>query len=298
MSGCRCGGGPSTGIQPPPELPPPAAGYALHAEEIKETAFRLDGVLVPADPARYPLTFLEVQAQPDVDFYARWFAEVYLYLYRRQVSGEWRMIVFYPHRGVERAAPAAYRTTLDNPWVHRVYLDEALHASSAATPGLGLIGLILAPPQASAAQARALIDTAGTERDWVLDWVETILVYRFPKLTREEIRMLLDLHDAELKQTRFYQEVFAEGQDEGRHGATLELVRRLLCRRLGPLSGATEERLAALVRRSARGPGRGPARLRPAVRSGRLAAAPPSIKGSTGNDAPGFGGWHDAGHEG
>jgi predicted transposase YdaD len=70
--------------------------------------------------------------------------------------------------------------------------------------------------------------------------------------------MLLDLHDAELKQTRFYQEVFAEGleegweegrkegHNEGRHGATLELVRRQLRRRLGPLSGATEERLAAL----------------------------------------------------
>jgi predicted transposase YdaD len=130
--------------------------------------------------------------------------------------------------------------------VHRVYLDEALRASSAATPGLELIGLILAPPTASAAQARALIDTAGTERDWVLDWVETILVYRFPQLTREEIRMLLDLKDAELKQTRFYQEVFAEGQDEGRHGEALALVRRLLCHRLGPLSGATEERLAAL----------------------------------------------------
>jgi predicted transposase/invertase (TIGR01784 family) len=74
----------------------------LHAEEIKETAFRLDGVLVPTDPARYPLTFLEVQAQPDAEFYARWFAEVYLYLYRRQVSSDWRAIVLYPHRGVER----------------------------------------------------------------------------------------------------------------------------------------------------------------------------------------------------
>jgi hypothetical protein len=42
----------------------------LRAEEIKETSFRLDGVLVPADPARYPLTFLEVQAQPDADVFA------------------------------------------------------------------------------------------------------------------------------------------------------------------------------------------------------------------------------------
>jgi predicted transposase/invertase (TIGR01784 family) len=234
--------------------PPPEAGYALQAEEIKETAFRLDGVLVPVDPERYPPIFLEVQAQPDADFYPRWFAEIYLYLYRRQFKGEWRAVVCYPRREVETAAPPAYRTTLDNPWVYRVYLDEALRASPGTDSALGLLGLILAKPQASADQARTLIAGAGTERPWLLDWIETVLVYKFPKLSREEIRMLLDLQDPELRQTRFFQEVFAEGHEEGldegrKEGRRLEalaLVLRLLRRRLGPLARETEERLAAL----------------------------------------------------
>ena len=48
-----------------------------------------------------------------------------------------------------------------------------------------------------------------------MDWVETLLVYKLPRLSREEIRKMLDIFNVELKQTRFYQEVFAEGLEEG-----------------------------------------------------------------------------------
>ena len=90
--------------------------------------------------------------------------------------------------------------------------------------------------------AREFVHNAGSERDWILDWVETILVYKFPKLSREDIRMMLDLKDPDLKKSRFYQEVYAEGheegmeegREEGRHGEALALVLRQLRRRLGP----------------------------------------------------------------
>ena len=42
---------------------------------------------------------------------------------------------------------------------------------------------------------------------WV-DFIETILVYKLPKLSREEIKEMIGLQDIELKQTRFYQDVF------------------------------------------------------------------------------------------
>ncbi|MFO1370864.1 MAG: hypothetical protein U1F42_00110 [Candidatus Competibacteraceae bacterium] len=45
----------------------------------------------------------------------------------------------------------------------------------------------------------------------LVDWVEIKLVYKLPRLSREEIRRMLDIFNVELKQTRFYQEVFAEG---------------------------------------------------------------------------------------
>ncbi len=235
-------------------IPLPAdAEHTLRAEEIKETAFRLDGVLWPTGAGDHPPVFLEVQFQPDLRFYARWFAEIYLYLYRRAIVGEWRAVVVYPRRATESAGEAAYATTLANPWVHRVYLDTDLPETAAATPGIGLIRLILAKPEVSATQARELVHNAGAQRGWILDWVETILVYKLPKLSREEIHMLLDLKDPDLRKSRFFQEVYAEGLDEGRQEGREEgrrkeaaLVLRLLRRRLGPLTKATEGRIAAL----------------------------------------------------
>jgi predicted transposase YdaD len=45
--------------------------------------------------------------------------------------------------------------------------------------------------------------------------IETILVYKLPTLSREEIQAMLELTDVDLKQTRFYQDVFTEGRLEG-----------------------------------------------------------------------------------
>ncbi len=44
---------------------------------------------------------------------------------------------------------------------------------------------------------------------------------------------MLNLVDVELKQTRFYQEVFAEDRQEGRQQGVTELAIRLLRRRFG-----------------------------------------------------------------
>ena len=46
----------------------------------------------------------------------------------------------------------------------------------------------------------------------MVDLVETILVYKLPRLSREEIQTMLELTDTDLKQTRFYQDVFTEGE--------------------------------------------------------------------------------------
>lgn len=47
-------------------LDPAAADrYEFRAEELKQTAFRLDGLLVPAADSDEPYVFIEVQFQPD-----------------------------------------------------------------------------------------------------------------------------------------------------------------------------------------------------------------------------------------
>jgi predicted transposase YdaD len=63
-----------------------------------------------------------------------------------------------------------------------------MHGQAYPAPALSLTGLSYDPLE-------------------ILDLVETILVYKFPRLSREEIRDMLQLPVADLKQTRLDQEV-------------------------------------------------------------------------------------------
>ena len=72
--------------------------YHLYAEEVKQTAFRLDGVLRPeAGHEDLPLIFVEVQFQRRTNFYARWLASIFLYLFRHPgITRSWRAVVVFP----------------------------------------------------------------------------------------------------------------------------------------------------------------------------------------------------------
>lgn len=195
-------------------------GYTLRAEEIKQTGFRLDGVLAPPDDRLdWPLVFIETQFQHDPDFHARWFSELFLYLYRHPPRRAWRAVTVFPNRTTEGTVEAAYEMLLAHPWVKRVYLEEVLREPTPSR-GVRVLGLILARPAEVVAEAQALLAEESTTDSGLtgvalVDWVETLLVYKLPRLSREEIRKMLDIFNVELKQTRFYQEVFAEGLEEG-----------------------------------------------------------------------------------
>lgn len=56
-----------------------AAGYQFASIELKQTAFRVDGVFLPPETAAdAPVYFLEAQFQRDALLYRRLFAEVFL----------------------------------------------------------------------------------------------------------------------------------------------------------------------------------------------------------------------------
>ena len=95
--------------------------------------------------------------------------------------------------------------------------------------------LVVEPESAAIESAQVLIQQtqerfAATplQRD-LIDLIETIVVYKLPEASREEIAQMLGITD--LKQTRFYQEAFLEGQQEGRQEGQEE-ERRLLIRRM------------------------------------------------------------------
>ncbi len=76
--------------------------------------------------------------------------------------------------------------------------------------------------------------SSGRRKIEILKLIETVLVYKFPKLTRAEIEAMFTLND--LKETRVYQDARQEGLQEGRQEGELSLVLRQLNRRFGKLS--------------------------------------------------------------
>lgn len=228
--------------------PDHAHHYQFSSVELKQTAFRLDGVFQPPDDQPdWPLFFVEVQFQLDPELYSRLFAEVFLYLRQQRPLHPWQAVVIYPTRAIDPGTHPHYQVLLESGQVTRVYLDD--WAQPRQTLRQQLIGMLLADPPQAVSEARGVlgqlqgaeaIDTAQTAA--IVNLVETILVYKLPRLSREEIQAMLELTDMDLKQTRFYQDVFTEGRQE--EGVTLIL--RQLQRRCGELAPAVREQITHL----------------------------------------------------
>ena len=106
---------------------------------------------------------------------------------------------------------------LDCQRIQRVYLEDLLERETDSF-AIGIIQLILSSESQAAIKARQLGEKIEQERDTeiqeqVLELIETVLVYKFPKLTRQEIEAMFTYSD--LKQTRVYQEAREEGEQRG-----------------------------------------------------------------------------------
>ena len=191
-----------------------AENYEFTSIEVKQLAFRLDGLFLPKSPDQ-PFYLLEVQMQPDEELYHRIFAELFLYLRQYRPRQPWRIVVIYPSRTVERVDLEQFGDFITLDRVQRFYLDEL----ETETVSVGIIKLILEPESQAIEVARNLLAQVEQTTEAQLqiaffELIETIIVYKFPQKTREEIATMLGLGD--LTQTRFYQEAFGEGRQEGR----------------------------------------------------------------------------------
>ncbi|NJR25835.1 MAG: Rpn family recombination-promoting nuclease/putative transposase, partial [Richelia sp. CSU_2_1] len=109
-------------------------------------------------------------------------------------------------------------------------------AAAERSLGVNVVKLVIEPEETAAEKARQSIALARQElsdpivlRD-LISLIETIIVYKLPQKSREEIAAMLNL--SELRNTRFYQEVKQEGLEEGleqgQRQAKLEAIRRML----------------------------------------------------------------------
>jgi predicted transposase/invertase (TIGR01784 family) len=216
--------------------PDEAAAYEFTSREIKQLAFRIDGLFLPTTEApEKPFYLAEVQFQPDPDLYYRIFGELFLYLRQYKPVNPWRVVVIYPSRRIEHEQMLQFQELLTSQRVQRIYLDELPEAADRSL-GVKIVKLVIEPAETAAEQARQSIAMARQQlsdpiviRD-LINLIETIIVYKLPQKSREEIAAMLNL--SELRQTRFYQEVKQEGLEEGLEQgewqAKLEAIRRMI----------------------------------------------------------------------
>ena len=203
--------------------------YSFCSEEIKQTAFRIDGLFKPlSDDPEQPIIFVEVQYQVDNDFYGRLFSELTLYLYLKKPERDWLILLIYPSRSIEKKASIEFLPFLNLPQVHRIYLEDYQDRTD-LSPALEFIRLIVSDKQQTISRAKDLAERLDKVDVEGLDLIETILVYKLPHLSREEIKQMLSVYEVKLQDTRFYQEVSAEAAQE----ECIKLVSRLLRRKFG-----------------------------------------------------------------
>ena len=228
-----------------------ADDYQFISAEIKEKAFRFDGIFIP-DQKDKPLYFVEVQFQNKPDFYWEFIAEINLYLNQYKPVQDWKAIALFAQRRFEVTTLSIYQQEfINNGRIIPLYLDEVRSGSI----GVGLIQLIIAQEAQTPILVQQLLQRARTEiadssvaRD-IIDLLETVLVSKFAQLSREEIQAMFLLSD--IKQTRVYQEAKQEGRQEGRQEGErtgeVRLVLRLLSKRVGIISDRSIEIINSLT---------------------------------------------------
>jgi len=221
---------------------PTQEGYQFQSVELKQTAFRIDGVFLPPPEATNPTVyFVEVQFQKDPLLYHRLFAEVFLFLAQNPTTVNWQAVAIYPNISLEPEETHLYRTLLESSQVQRIYLNEL----SGSSVELGVVELILEPQETAVNKAKQLLSQAQQATqlpiEVIMELIETTMVYKFPQLTRQEIIQMLELA-TDSKQTRVYQ----EGLEDGRRQGERVLILRQLARKFNQINPLVRSQIELL----------------------------------------------------
>ncbi|NEP58740.1 MAG: Rpn family recombination-promoting nuclease/putative transposase [Symploca sp. SIO2G7] len=233
---------------------PSRQGYKFKSIEVKQTAFRIDGVFLP--PANAPdstVFFVEVQFQEDELIYHRLFAEIFVFLQQNPEFTHWQAVVIFPSKSLEPEDVGLYSLLLESAQVQRFYLNK-LEQVQPFSVAIGLMQLIVASKKRTPVQAKQLLEQVEQQslpfpKATIMELLETTMVYKFPLLSRQEIAEMLGLAES-IKDTRVYQEGLEtgleQGHDQGREQEGQTLVLKQLSRKVGKLSTKLESQIKAL----------------------------------------------------
>ena len=221
---------------------PGDALYRFEAPELKAANHRLDGVLWPrgneSGTADQPVVLLEVQMHAKAEFKHRLWAQTARFAQLHPRVQHLEVVVLIPHQRLHlgpAALPRQQRAFLAD--VHWLSLEQ-LGRRAGLDPLVSLLTLSVRPE----AQIQSATQQILGARPDLFETVVSILMERFPLLTRKDIMEIATIPAKDLRHTRAAQEWIAEGRFEGEAVVAL----RLLNRRCGPLSEATTSRIQAL----------------------------------------------------
>ena len=183
------------------------------------------------DDLTSPIYFVEVQFQADAKFYHRFFGEIFLYLSKYERANDWRAVVVFQRRSLDPGNLPQHIELLTSQRVRRIYLNELGEASEQSL-GVGIVKLVVETKRKAVNYARQLLNRARQEiadentRRQIVELIETILLYKLPKMTRQELEAMFGLD--ELKKTRYFQDVAQEAKQEGKLEGKQEAVPKLL----------------------------------------------------------------------
>lgn len=83
--------------------------YSFSSQEVKQTSFRIDGILVPPSYASdLHIYFVEVQGyrEPKDDLYPSFFSEIFLYLNDYRPVNDWRGVLIFTKRRLDPGLPS------------------------------------------------------------------------------------------------------------------------------------------------------------------------------------------------
>jgi len=208
-----------------------AERYDLKAIEYKETAVRLDGVFLPRHPEVDPAYIWEAQHYSSEKVYANLLSKIGRFLEHGDPKQDWVAVVIYPNRSMEQENLRPYRCLIDSDQLVRIYQDE-LPPAQPDQFELGILELIAAKPEVALEKAKAMVPRIlGSKRPIpfrkiVIQFIETVILYQFPHMSRTEIEKMLQVSD--VRQTRVYQEALEEGREEGMEKGREEIALKLL----------------------------------------------------------------------
>jgi predicted transposase/invertase (TIGR01784 family) len=139
--------------------------YDFRSVEIKQTAFRIDGLLIPKRNApTAPVYFSEVQFQKDRTLYHRFFAEIYTYLKQYPETPDWHGILIFPRRSLIPPEQYwhLYRSQFQGGQVTCIYLEDLADRQDLPI-GLAIIYLVVESKRRAKELAKQIVQRVKQE---------------------------------------------------------------------------------------------------------------------------------------